>query len=707
MTVPKKSSAHQQPYPVNFYEHGYQSNAAELLTYAGNLARQGLATAGITAAGHGLVLNESEEKLVSVLFKGSCLAPFSDAIQKGRARDLNGDGKLDSGGDFWTSYIFHTRDLLRQTVLDHVQATRVLRAFDGTRLGQDYDGDGQPNLAGDFDGDGTVDIGGPSNPLTTWGESLGGITSAIHGAIDPYTVAAAPVSGGGGLIDIGVRSFQGGVVEAVAQRLVSPMIVGVPVGDSPDASSTSCTAGQVSVRWVVVDVNDTREVEIACATSKDLPAGGSTVLVFNRNNELTRCVRADSQGRFRIAIPSSLGDEITLEFYGEPDVVNSYGSCDLKEGATKTRSISEWSSPVLADGAKDATGKVICTNSSGCVRYQNRQVAVGTRLYAIAEGYGYLRQSPSLRRFLSLAQAAIDPADPINFAPYFALKRMVDPWGSTVAPHALLNMNTIGDMNVPISAGINYGRAAGTLPFLRPEAAAKYPALSNYVTPSALFDALGGKTPNRVLIDTHVIEGVYRLGRHPAGASCAPNESADPSCHPACPPADPNGACFGGQACVQGVCAQTIDPATCQNALFDPEDLGEGAMLYAQQSLPSPLRLTRRSASASAETIDETWAPRLQSLPRAKSDDGAWASNEPLTAMLNPYIVPQGKHCFEAPNACRNWDFAQYLVNLTARFFATEGRDLYYVSHPQSHGCLQNTSCSFFEPSGVQTPGGN
>ena len=227
------------------------------------------------------------------------------------------------------------------------------------------------------------------------------------------------------------------------------------------------------------------------------------------------------------------------------------------------------------------------------------------------------------------------------------------------------------------------------------------------MTPSALFDALGGKTPNRVLIDTHVIEGVYRLGRHPAGASCAPNESADPSCHPACPPADPNGACFGGQACVQGVCAQTIDPATCQNALFDPEDLGEGAMLYAQQSLPSPLRLTRRSASASAETIDETWAPRLQSLPRAKSDDGAWASNEPLTAMLNPYIVPQGKHCFEAPNACRNWDFAQYLVNLTARFFATEGRDLYYVSHPQSHGCLQNTSCSFFEPSGVQTPGGN
>lgn len=701
MTVPKKHGPYKPPFPVSFYGHGYQSAVTEILTYAGNAARQGVATVGLNAVGHGLVLSRSEAFLLDTLLKGACLAPLGDAMQKGRARDLNADGVADSGGDFWTSYIFHTRDVLRQTVLDHVQATRIFRTFDGTRMGQDYDGDGLPNLAGDFDGDGVVDVGGPDVTYTTWGESLGGIVSAIHGAVDPYVSAAAPTSGGGGLVDIGVRSFQGGVVEAVVLRLLSPMIVGVPVGDAPEPERTTCSAGQISVRWIVVDVADAREIEIGCTDMDELPAGGGTVLLRNLATHTTRCVRSDEQGRFRIAIPATAGDPVALYFYGKPDNVDAYDTCNVLDSAALTRVITQWGSPLVSYGATDPeTKQTLCDDPDGCVRFQGRAYGVGSELVAPAEGYGYLRQTPSIRRFIGLAQSAIDPADPIHFAPYYAIKRVPDPWGRPAPPRGVLHLNTVGDMNVPVSAGINNGRASGALPFLRPGAVQTYPALADYATPETLYSALGNKTPNRVLIDNHVIEGIYRLGRHPAGAACAPNESSDPACHPSCPPVDPSGACLSGQTCsAQGVCAETFgDPSTCDHALFDPEDLGEGAMLYAQQTLPSPLRLARLSEPVSLSSVQDVWAPRLAGVPYSTTDQNAWDASRPITAVLNAYIVPEGKHCFESANPCRNWDYAQYLVNLVARFFQTRGQDLYYLSHPSSHSCLQDNTCSWFVP---------
>ena len=57
---------------------------------------------------------------MEALFSSECLKPAAQAILSGRAEDLNGDGTPDSGGDFWTSYVFHTRDSVRQSAVDHL-----------------------------------------------------------------------------------------------------------------------------------------------------------------------------------------------------------------------------------------------------------------------------------------------------------------------------------------------------------------------------------------------------------------------------------------------------------------------------------------------------------------------------------------------------------------------------------------------------------
>ena len=55
---------------------------------------------------------------------------------------------------------------------------------------------------------------------------------------------------------------------------------------------------------------------------------------------------------------------------------------------------------------------------------------------------------------MQLAQTALEPGDPISFAPYYSILPMTDPYGAQTAPHAVVTMNTIGDMNVPLNSGI-------------------------------------------------------------------------------------------------------------------------------------------------------------------------------------------------------------------------------------------------------------
>ena len=138
--------------------------------------------------GHGLYLTNAQQNIAEIALGTSCDVEWLSALTAcaqptathcaGRAYDLNGDGTPDSGGYLWSAHIFHSRDNIRQSVVDrNAETVRMIRSFDGKTLSaQDYNFDGTPDLAGDFDGDGTPDIGrdpGRSTPpgLPTAGSS--------------------------------------------------------------------------------------------------------------------------------------------------------------------------------------------------------------------------------------------------------------------------------------------------------------------------------------------------------------------------------------------------------------------------------------------------------------------------------------------------------------------------------------------------------
>ena len=733
LVVPKETEQHKQPFDVNIYGHGYTANFAEQLLYAGNMAEHGLATIGINAMGHGLHFGEGEALLAKGLLGAACIAPFFDAVTSSRARDLNGDGEPDSGGDFWSSYLFHTRDGVRQSVLDHIQLVRILRSFGagGSMLCRDaeggwdqpatkkcdLDGDGDPEVAGDFNADGTPDVGGPAAKFGTWGESLGGILSAIHGAVDPFVTTAVPGSGGGGLADIGVRSFQGGVVEAVLLRMWGPLVVSVPASERSSCSEsesekcTVCAADQVSLRWVAPDVNGTGEVEIGCFAPGVLK--NTTAFVVNRTNNELRCAGVGDDERMRVGVPSSAGDWIQISFYESKDAVKSYATCEptIPVGTLPKIDVTAWGKGRFSQGAENAAGTATCASAS-CTAFQGYFFGEGEQLVAPADGLGQIRQTPELRRFLTLAQAALDPGDPVSFAPYYAIKPMTDPSGKEIAPHAVLTLNTIGDMNVPVSAGIAFGRATGALPFFRPDQAEAFPHYANYATPAALYEELGRRTPNQALIESHVIEAITDLARHGAGPFCPNSSNADPpdatfstesgeqkACFPECPA----NACYAGMTCdmATGKCVpKPLGTEVCEEALFDADDVDEGKDRYWEQRSPVPHRLARFSRAATPETLSDVWQPRLLGQPM--SPDGGYSPSprNPLTALLNAYVVPQGTHTFVNGDPCQSFDHGTYLTNLTARFFMTSGSDLYYLSHPSSHHCLEGdvAACGYLTP---------
>ncbi len=208
LTIPKNRTG---PAPVVILGHGYTGNKLDPLQYGGYFARYGLATIGMENVSHGVGLSASDKLVPRALLASHGLGAMFDAlIDNDRAFDQNGDGIKDSGADFWTAYIAHTRDVVRQSAIDYMQLIKLLRGFDGVKTWKyDANRDGKKDLAGDFDGDGVVDVGGTAS-INITGGSLGGIMSMMMAGLEPQLDVAIPVSGGGGCPTSAFAAFRAG-----------------------------------------------------------------------------------------------------------------------------------------------------------------------------------------------------------------------------------------------------------------------------------------------------------------------------------------------------------------------------------------------------------------------------------------------------------------------------------------------------------------
>jgi hypothetical protein len=449
------------PAPVVIFVHGHTGSKLDSLLLMGPLARFGLATIGIDAVSHGIGLGKPEKDLVSSIVKPYGLEPLLDALFKGRALDQNGDGVVDPGVDYWTAYVIHTRDVVRQTAIDTMQLVRTLRSFDGVRTWAfDVNGDGQNDLAGDFDGDGKVDIGGPNVPIYLAGASLGGILASLIGGLEPEVDAIVPILPGGYLSEVGTRSDLGQVRDPMILRSVGPLML-----VHPDA------AGKPSLFQMLPDLGKGQELKVATLAAPLVP--GRIAVVRNLKSGEWRCGRVQPTGHLRLAVSSDKGDPLQLDLYAGELPTREREGCDPGE----------------------TTPEKTFTAFEAEFTFQSVKFPAGAPLIALGDGFGLKRGSPELRRFLNLAQVGLESADPANFAPYYEKTRTLSyADGSTVATRALMVPMT-GDPGVPIAAGVALLRAAGLVDFKN-------------------VDPRYGKTQMQQLIDVGFVEGVERTGRY-------------------------------------------------------------------------------------------------------------------------------------------------------------------------------------------------
>ncbi|MBW2526779.1 MAG: hypothetical protein JRI23_21530 [Deltaproteobacteria bacterium] len=464
LAVPRKEVSVRsdgQPAPLVILGHGYGTNRFDLMRFGSFFARHGLAVIAIDGPSHGLSLEPLQEAMAKGGLLQHGLGAAARAILRDRAVDLTADGVNDSGADFWTARLFHTRDVVRQFALDYMQLIRLVRQFDGQRSWvHDVDGDGSGDLAGDFDGDGIIDVGGDA-PLYAFGGSLGGIMSMVLGSIEPEVDAVVPMSGGGGYTDIGVRTIQRGAYEGFIIASMAPVFHG----------HVDEETGEFVIETLVVDYAADHTFPVA---RLDGVRPWDTVLVTNLRNGVRRCGYVSPAGTVRVGIESDRGDPVRIEVYSGPQLDPQSTECSLLRRVIPIHTVDRFAE------AFDFGGEAFES---------------GSPLVALCDGLGLRRSHPDFRRFLGLGQLVTDPADPAVLARHMLREPLVYPGtGQQTGTHALI-VTATGDMSVPVASAMSVARAAGIIDYLEP-------------------DARFGVPVNQLLIDTHVAEGVANLGRY-------------------------------------------------------------------------------------------------------------------------------------------------------------------------------------------------
>lgn len=476
--LPKEGYGFEPPYDVAIFGHGYGSSRFDLLGFAHAFTRQGFAACSIDFPGHGPTIGAEKKILIEAALAAYGLLPFYYSLVDSRMRDLNNDGSGDSGGDQWTADPFHTRDMVRQAVVDWMQMIRSLQACGSSSMQFVESTTEGPNPTGetaiscDWDGDGIADMGGPNARFVLAGGSLGGINAGVAAAVIPDVEAFSPIVAGGGTLDIGVRTKIGGAVEALIGRLTTPLFLGYPT-----------EAGGLEVVQMVNSVTDM--VEMKVGTIDSIPAGGK-VVVQNLTKGTIREGMIPEDGAFRLSIAADALD------YFEKREVSGMPLDGPEVGETYTVEDSTLIGDQLQVTLYDATGALVQTLSTfeEDVEIEGVTIAAGAPLVAGNHGSGHIRGTPQVRKLAMVLASALEPGDAISYAPHW-FEEPFEALGGN--PTNVLAVPTPGDMIVCINTGIALSRAAG---------------LVDYTT----IDDRYGMTIDRFLIETEVIRGLAAYG---------------------------------------------------------------------------------------------------------------------------------------------------------------------------------------------------
>ena len=202
----------------------------------------------------------------------------------------------------------------------------------------------------------------------------------------------------------------------VLEQVLGPLIVSIPAAGLTDSA---CTSDQRSVRWYVNDLFNTAQIEIAYSDASEVDAG-MTVLVRNQTNGELRCARTGDGGTFRVAIPTSVGRGRSFQVLGRRTRRRLVQDLQHRPRALPARAITTW-----RQAATSFTP--VATGGPGRARRPRLRAVPadvlprGLLLAAPQEGLGLRWQTPDFRQLVSLSQAALDPADPANYARYYML----------------------------------------------------------------------------------------------------------------------------------------------------------------------------------------------------------------------------------------------------------------------------------------------
>jgi hypothetical protein len=638
IAVPKQLGGHFPPFPTAILGHGYKSNRFEgMVGFAGTFAKFGVASVAIDAYGHGLEGANVDPLIIELgkaILRAHGLGALGDALFTGRARDLNNDGIPDSGGDFWTADPFHTRDVVRQSVIDWMQLVRILRTFDGrgvmalgaaTPVAGDFNGDGIPDLGGVETFLADVSVAGSSPPqviypagtanpganLFVFGQSLGGILCGVLPAVEPTIKAAACGSTAGGLSDVVVRSTETNVVKAALLEILGPILATC----GWDAVNNRCGTGPQTLVFNVQDVNNEAFLPIAPLQL----AAGDRVTVLNLTNAPVGancndapspgCFSAvsDAQGRVRNSVSADWPTLATVRSSQGPGLPDKVAVTVVKPG-----------DPILVrvEPADGSPARVISSWEMDA-SFHGVSYAKGTTLTAPARGYGYQRNTPDLRRLVGLSQMMLASGDPISYAAHWFKDPL--PLRAGVPANVLL-METSGDTTVPIATGLSLGRAAGLIEQNQPD--------SDYGLPM-----------DQILIQSGVAEGIANLSLY-----------ADPTTGPR--------AALGSHIRCDAPGARCDQPI-----LLDPSGFSCDV--------------------AGANCTDGFGAPRLNPPLREQLQV---TTSSGTSALILEYISPTGSHSFLNPQPQKAFDADLFFANMVGRYFETLGTEVQY------HPCQQLTA---------------